>query len=105
MANEELEAYMGMPAIYAVCEAIRTWLGDNNVKGLDDVSMHAQMMRKQMEAEKSKVGPTHVHDIDFYLYSCVLCASKMGIGWFTLEMCDLKNSRFIHHKHWISAFI
>ncbi len=47
---------MGMPAIYAVCEAIRTWLADNNVKGLDDVSMHAQMMRKQLEAEKSKVG-------------------------------------------------
>ncbi len=44
-----------MPAIYAVCEAIRSWLGDNNEKGLDDVSMHAQMMRKQMEAEKLKV--------------------------------------------------
>lgn len=56
VANEEAEAYMGMPAIYSVCEAIRTWLGDNNVKGLDDVSMHAQMMRKQMEAEQSKVN-------------------------------------------------
>lgn len=46
---------MGMPAIYAVCEAIRAWLGDNNIKGLDDVSMHAQMMRKQIEAEQKKV--------------------------------------------------
>ena len=56
IANEEAEAYMGMPAIYAVCEAIRTWLADNNVKGLDDVSMHAQMIRKQKEAEQNKVG-------------------------------------------------
>jgi len=55
IANEEAEAYMGMPAVYAVCEAIRTWLGDNNVKGLDDISMHAQMMRKQAEAEQSKI--------------------------------------------------
>jgi len=55
IAAEEAESYMGMVAIYAVCEAIRTWLVDNNVKGLDDVSMHAQMLRKQMEAEQNKV--------------------------------------------------
>mmetsp|Transcript_19827 Transcript_19827/g.22489 ORF Transcript_19827/g.22489 Transcript_19827/m.22489 type:complete len:315 (-) Transcript_19827:78-1022(-) len=54
IAAEEAESYMGMVAIYAVCEAIRTWLVDNNVKGLDDVSMHAQMLRKQMEAEQNK---------------------------------------------------
>jgi hypothetical protein len=46
---------MGMPAIYAVCEVIREWLIDNNVKGLDDESMHAQMMRRAKETERSEV--------------------------------------------------
>lgn len=55
VAIEEAEANAGMPAVFAVCEAVRTWLVDNNVKGLDDASMHAQMMRKQKEAERQKV--------------------------------------------------
>lgn len=55
VANEEAEANAGMPAIFAVCEAVRAWLADNNVKGLDDGSMHAQMMRKMKEKEKAKV--------------------------------------------------
>mmetsp|Transcript_34597 Transcript_34597/g.75727 ORF Transcript_34597/g.75727 Transcript_34597/m.75727 type:complete len:303 (+) Transcript_34597:146-1054(+) len=54
LANEEAEANAGMPAIFAVCEAVRGWLAENNVKGLDDGSMHAQMMRKMKEAEKAK---------------------------------------------------
>eukprot|EP00957_Ditylum_brightwellii_P080289 6106729-Ditylum_brightwellii.AAC.1 len=54
LANDEAEANAGMPAIFAVCEAVRTWLADNNVKGLDDGSMHAQMMRRAKEAERSK---------------------------------------------------
>lgn len=54
VANEEAEANAGMPAIFAVCEAVRAWLADNNVKGLDDGSMHAQMMRKMKEKEKAK---------------------------------------------------
>jgi hypothetical protein len=45
-----------MPLIFAVCEAVRSWLADNNVKGLDDASMHAQMMRRAKEAERSKVS-------------------------------------------------
>lgn len=53
-AEEEAENYMGMPAIYAVCEVIREWLIDNNVKGLDDESMHAQMMRRANEAKRSE---------------------------------------------------
>jgi len=53
-AEEEAENYMGMPAIYAVCEVIREWLVDNNVKGLDDESMHAQMMRRAKETERSE---------------------------------------------------
>ena len=32
------------------------WLADNNVKGLDDASMYAQMMRKEKDAEKQKVS-------------------------------------------------
>ena len=93
IANEEAEAYMGMPAIYAVCEAIRTWLADNNVKGLDDVSMHAQMMRKQMEAEKSKVGLQNT----CYCLACLHIVSSQS----RIKII-VKPGRFIHHKHWIS---
>lgn len=56
LAKTEAQNNAGMPAIFAVCEALREWLADNNEKGLDDASMHAQMMRKQKEAEKSKVS-------------------------------------------------
>jgi hypothetical protein len=56
VANDEAEANAGMPAIFAVCEAVRAWLAENNVKGLDDGSMHAQMMRKMQEKEKKKVS-------------------------------------------------
>ncbi|KAL7515867.1 hypothetical protein ACHAWX_000941, partial [Stephanocyclus meneghinianus] len=52
VANNEAEANAGTPSIFAVCEAVRAWLADNNVKGMDDASMHAQMMRKQKEAER-----------------------------------------------------
>ncbi len=55
LANDEAGANAGMPAIFAVCEAVRAWLADNNVKGLDDASMHAQMMRKAKEAERREV--------------------------------------------------
>ena len=56
VATDEAEANAGMPAVFAVCEAVINWLADNNVKGLDDASMHAQMMRKQKEAERQKVN-------------------------------------------------
>ena len=55
MANEEAEANIGLPSIYAVCEKLREWLAENNVKGMDDVSMYAQMMRREKEAEKQSV--------------------------------------------------
>lgn len=54
LANQEAEANTGMPSIFAVCEAVRSWLEDNNVKGLDDASMHAQMMRKEKEAKRKE---------------------------------------------------
>ena len=47
VALNEAEANAGMPAVFAVCEAERAWLADNNMKGLDDASMHAQMMTKR----------------------------------------------------------
>jgi hypothetical protein len=55
MAMKEAEANLGMPAIYAICEVLREWLSDNNVKGLDDASMHAQMMRRAKDEEAKKV--------------------------------------------------
>lgn len=55
MANEESKNNHGMPAIFTICEVLREWLADNNVKGLDDASMHAQMMRRAKEDEQRKV--------------------------------------------------
>jgi hypothetical protein len=55
MANEESQNNQGMPAIFTICEVLREWLADNNVKGLDDASMHAQMMRRAKEDEQRKV--------------------------------------------------
>jgi RWD domain len=55
LADEEATANQGVPSVFAVTERLREWLIVNNVKGLDDVSMHAQMMRKKLQAEKSQV--------------------------------------------------
>ena len=55
MAQEEAQANLGVPSIFAVAERLREWLVENNVKGLDDVSMHAQMMRKKKEEERAQV--------------------------------------------------
>lgn len=54
MAREESTNNEGMPAIYSICEILREWLVDNNVKGLDDASMHAQMMRRAKDEEQKK---------------------------------------------------
>jgi hypothetical protein len=55
LAMEEAVANEGVACIFAVAERLREWLAENNVKGLDDVSMHAQMMRKQKDEEKASV--------------------------------------------------
>jgi hypothetical protein len=52
LAQEEAVANEGAPCIFAVVERLREWLADNNQKGLDDLSMHAQMIRKQQAKEK-----------------------------------------------------
>ncbi|KAI2509919.1 hypothetical protein MHU86_4484 [Fragilaria crotonensis] len=54
LAMEESRNNEGMPAIFTICEVLREWLADNNVKGLDDASMHAQMMRRAKEDEQKK---------------------------------------------------
>jgi RWD domain len=55
LADDEAEANLGVPSMFAVTERLREWLIENNVKGLDDVSMHAQMMRKKQQEEKAQV--------------------------------------------------
>lgn len=54
LAKEEAEANEGVPSIFAICERVREWLVENNQKGHDDVSMHAQMLRRDAEAKKKK---------------------------------------------------
>ena len=44
-----------MAAIFTICEAVREWLNSNNVKGQDDGSMYAQMMRRAKDEERAKV--------------------------------------------------
>ena len=72
LAIEEAEQFVGMPAMYSVCEKIREWLGDHNEKGLDDQSMHAQMLRKAKEEEQRKVGGD-VCKYRAYSSSCARC--------------------------------
>lgn len=52
LAVAEAQANEGVPSIFAVCERLREWLVENNVKGLDDQSMHAQMLRKQQQQSR-----------------------------------------------------
>ena len=52
LAKEESVANEGVPSIFAIAERLREWLVENNQKGLDDLSMHAQMVRKQQAKEK-----------------------------------------------------
>jgi hypothetical protein len=79
LANNEAEANSGMPVIFAVCEAVRSWLADNNVKGLDDASMYAQMMRKTKEAERREVSVIQImcsYDISVVIFG--LCVRGFG---------------------------
>ena len=55
MARTEAANNEGMPALFAICEVLREWLADHNTKGLDDASMHAQMMRRAQDQERKKV--------------------------------------------------
>ncbi|CAB9501604.1 RWD domain-containing protein 1 [Seminavis robusta] len=54
LCQEEAQANEGVPSIFAICERLREWLVDHNQKGHDDVSMHAQMLRRNAEQEKKQ---------------------------------------------------
>lgn len=56
MAQAEAMKNEGMPMVFTICEVLREWLVDHNTKGLDDASMHAQMMRRAQEEERKKVS-------------------------------------------------
>ena len=70
LAKEEAENNMGAPSVFAICERLREWLVENNQKGHDDVSMHAQMLRRKAEAEK-KEQQQQVRERDSLL--CYIC--------------------------------
>jgi hypothetical protein len=70
-----------MPLIFVVCEAIRSWLADNNIKGLDDASMHAQMMRRAKEAERSKVSGNTVYFVFVFIVHCTQVGWLFALFW------------------------
>lgn len=86
LALEEAQNNAGVPSVFAICERLREWLVEHNQKGHDDVSMHAQMLRRTREAElkeqKKEVSkqssvcaeeksPTAVFFSVVFLYLCV----------------------------------
>jgi predicted nucleic acid-binding protein len=80
LAQEEASNNLGMPVVFAVCEAVKAWLMDHNQKGLDDTSMHAQMMRKKLEADKRTVR---------YMYICMTLERSKDQGVHsTITMCN-----------------
>jgi RWD domain len=81
IADEEAEANIGAPSIFAVTERIREWLVENNIKGLDDVSMHAQMMRKKVLEEKAKV-----RSISWLVSACVVVRTLPPGYYYTLHI-------------------
>ena len=85
LANEEAHANMGMAAIFACCEVVREWLADNNVKGLDDASMHAQMMRKAKEVERREVSLSYYVVMMMILICCclliIIAVCCLGYYW------------------------
>jgi len=62
LATKEAENNVGMPAVFTIAEAVREWLVDNNVKGLEDESMYAQMMRRARDEEKLQAKNTQEYE-------------------------------------------
>jgi RWD domain len=85
IANQEAEANMGGPSIFAIGEKLREWLSEHNQKGLDDISMHAQMMRKRLEQEKAKVSSMSVYmRVYWFIYMCIcICIIEM-MRWMSM---------------------
>lgn len=83
LAKEEAAANEGVPSIYAITERLRDWLVENNQKGLDDLSMHAQMLRKQ-QAKEREVGETRRGPYNHVLLQRIYMQSSRGrsVNWF-----------------------
>jgi hypothetical protein len=79
LADEEAQVNEGVPSIFAVCERLRDWLVENNVKGLDDQSMHAQMLRKQQLQSKQSVV-RWMHGPIVFPVGCVVAAVTPFFG-------------------------
>jgi len=73
IAKTEAENNLGIPVVFACCEVVREWLVDNNVKGQDDGSMYAQMIRKAKEAEKEKVRAVIDHFLSHETFLSNIC--------------------------------
>jgi RWD domain len=75
IALDEASANIGTPSIFAVTERIREWLVENNIHGLDDISMHAQMIRKKVQEDKAKVSSAEM------LVQLILCDAICTVRW------------------------
>jgi hypothetical protein len=93
LAVEEALANEGAACIFAVVERLREWLAENNVTGLDDISMHAQMMRKQKDAVKADVRTCT-------LLSCVFVvpAPVGGVLYLSIDQSIAAGSR---ERRWL----
>lgn len=65
LAQEEAMNNEGVPSVFAICERLREWLVEHNQKGHDDISMHAQMLRREAEAERKE----QQQQVSFFLSS------------------------------------
>lgn len=68
LAEETAAQNEGLPAIYAIAETIKDWLVAHNRPGLDDTSMHAQMMLRTQEV-------SHTIPIMWCAYTPIFCAT------------------------------
>jgi hypothetical protein len=89
IALEEATTNLGTPSIYAITERIREWLIENNVKGLDDISMHAQMMRKKVQEEKLKVC--------FIRGTFLFVLDSIYMGWISKHLHTHKTIRHVFY--------
>ena len=95
IAMDEATNNIGTPSIYAITERVREWLIENNTKGLDDISMHAQMIRKQLQEEKSKVRKcvSNIHNLSEKYLSLQIISVPVTCTHHMSDMIDCNLSR------------
>lgn len=91
LAQEEAQANEGVPSIFAIAERLREWLAENNQKGLDDLSMHAQMLRKQQAKEK---------EVSSSLRLAMVCTVMND----TTTICNPHQTLFFFQKRRVARF-